>query len=74
MAALRGREQEEAKGGVEQRRVVAAAARRLADLPVTPPLRELGVSVGGAGNGEWVAMTTPAVYRRDRLFTTQGAG
>ena len=33
--------------------------------------------MGGAGAGaekEQVAMTTPAVYRRDRLFTTQGAG
>lgn len=35
------------EGRAEQRR--AAAARRLADLPVTPPTRERGMSVGGAG-------------------------
>lgn len=33
----------------KQRRAVAAAAHRLADLPVTPPTRERRTSVGGAG-------------------------
>lgn len=37
------------EGWAKQRRAVAAAARRLADLPVTPPTRERRTSVGGAG-------------------------
>lgn len=60
--------------GAKQRRVVAAAPRWLADLPVTPPPSERGNERGRGWHWEWVAMATPAVYRRDRLFTTQGAG
>lgn len=30
--------------------------------------------MGGAGAEEPVAMATPAVYQRDRLFTTRGGG
>lgn len=66
--------EQKGKGRAEQRRVAAAAVPRLADLSVTSPLRELGMSMGGVGTEERVAMTTPAVYPRNRLFTTQGAG
>lgn len=37
------------KSGAKQRHVVAAAALWLIDLPVTPPPRKRGMSVGGAG-------------------------